>query len=351
MQRTPLGPFLDQLRRILPSGWTVALSDLETAESRRAADTVLAIAAPDGTEALLLVETKVRLSAQQAAVLGPSLAEAVEADRWQGAIVFTRFASQMARERLRSAAVSFLDSTGNAWISLSRPAVFVERQGAETDPDPPRREVQSLKGAKAARIVRGLCDWRPPLGVRELARRTGANPGYVTRVLSLLEEEDVIARGDRGKVIEVRWQDLLRLWSRDYSVAGTNRAVPYLAPRGLPQLRDRLASFDDRYAVTGQFAVPPEAEVAPGRVLSCYVTSAEMAAKELDLRPTQSGANVVLLEPFDELVFERARESEGLVTVAMTQCVVDLLTGGGREPAQADALMSWMEQNEDAWRT
>jgi hypothetical protein len=81
------------------------------------------------------------------------------------------------------------------------------------------------------------------------------------------------------------------------------------------------------------------------------VTSAENAAKKLDLRPAESGANVVLLEPFDKLVFERTRQAAGLTTVALSQCVVDLLTGSGREPAQADALLSWMRKNENVWRS
>ena len=29
----------------------------------------------------------------------------------------------------------------------------------------------------------------------------------------------------------------------------------------------------------------------------------------------------------------------------------DLLTSPGRGPAEAEALMSWMERNQDAWRT
>jgi hypothetical protein len=315
------------------------------------ADSTLVVRAPDGVKAVLLVKTKSRLSAREAAVLGSTLRQALDDNGWDGAILFTRFASRMARERLRTAGLSYLDATGNAWISLSCPAVFIERQGAENDPDPPRRGVRSLKGAKAARIVRGLCDWRPPLGVRELGRRTGTNAGYVTRVLSFLEDQDVIVRQDQGGVTNVQWEELLKLWSRDYSVSETNRAVQYLAPRGLTPIRERLASYKRLYALTGQFAVPPEAQVAPGRVLSCYVPSAEQAANELDLREMESGGNVVLLEPFDKLVFEGTRQATGLTTVALTQCALDLLTGTGREPAQADALISWMGKNEDAWRS
>lgn len=298
----------------------------------------------------LLAEVKPRVSAGEAAKIGAAFRAANGVAEGSSRILLTRYVSRMARQRLREAGVSYLDLTGNAWIRMERPAVFIERQGADADPDPPRRGVRSLKGPKAARIVRALCDWRPPVGVRELARRTETNPGYVTRVLSLLQDEDVIVRADTGEVADVRWRDLLLRWSSDYSLTGTNRAVPCLAPRGLPQLQERLRGFGSMYAVTGSFAVPAEAQIIPSRLLSCYVTAPENAAEMLDLRATDAGANVLLIEPADELVFERTRTLDGLVAVALSQCVVDLLTGSGRDPAQADALMTWMAEHEDAWR-
>lgn len=59
---------------------------------------------------------------------------------------------------------------------------------------------------------------------------------------------------------------------------------------------------------------------------------------------------MLLLEPFDQMAFDRTRTEGGLTAVALSQCVVDLLTGTGREPAQGDALMTWMAEHEDAWR-
>lgn len=315
------------------------------------ADAIVVVTAPDGSSGEFLVELKPRVSAREATKIAEALSRPSRGADRRTAILFTRYASRLAQQRLREAGVSYLDLTGNGWITLDRPAIFIEREGADADPDPPRRGVQSLKGAKAARIARALCDWRPPVGVRELARRTETNAGYVTRVLSLLEDEDVIVRASTGEVADVRWRDLLLRWSEDYSVTGTNRAVSSLAPRGLSQLQGRLTRFEGSYAITGSFAVPPEARVAPGRLLSCYVSSIEMAADRLDVRPTEAGANVLLLEPFDKLAFERTRSEGGLTTVALSQCVVDLLTGTGREPAQADALMTWMAEHEDAWRT
>jgi hypothetical protein len=62
------------------------------------------------------------------------------------------------------------------------------------------------------------------------------------------------------------------------------------------------------------------------------------------------GANILLLEPFDSVVYERTREEAGLTLVSVTQCAVDLMTGTGREPAEAESLISWMADNEGEWR-
>jgi len=32
------------------------------------------------------------------------------------------------------------------------------------------------------------------------------------------------------------------------------------------------------------------------------------------------------------------------------RAVADLLTGPGRNPSEAEALLEWMKKNEDAWR-
>jgi len=339
--------YLDQLRRMLPTPWALEAERRETQVGSLRADALLRVVAPEGTTGVFTVETKSRVSARDAVAMGERFSQQ---PRTEG-LVLAGFVSKMGRQRLREAGVSYLDQTGNAWIRLPSPAVFIDRQGADTDPNPPRRGVQSLKGTTAARIVRGLCDWSPPFGVRELARLTDADPGYVTRVLKLLEEEDLIERGPRGKVLDVRWRDLLLRWSDDYTVTETNRAATFLAVRGLSSVIELLPELTGPYALTGSLAVPAPARVAPGRLLSFYVSEVERAAADLDLRPADAGANVVLLEPFDDVVFERTRVDDGRVLVALSQCVVDLMTGSGREPAQAEALLTWMKEHEDDWRT
>lgn len=198
--------------------------------------------------------------------------------------------------------------------------------------------------------VRALCDWKPPVGVRELARRAETDPGYVSRILTLLQGEDVVSRDKKGTVSTVRWKDLLRRWAQDYSVTETNRSFALLEPRSVDSLLKRLTKYKGKWAVTGSRAVPRTASTATVRTLSCYVEGAEEAAAAFGLREVEVGANVLLLEPFDSVVWQRTRKEGGLICVAASQCAVDLFTGTGREPSEADALLSWMENNESAWR-
>jgi hypothetical protein len=73
-------------------------------------------------------------------------------------------------------------------------------------------------------------------------------------------------------------------------------------------------------------------------------------ADELDLRPTDSAANVALARPFDPVVYERTLEKKGITVAAPSQVVADLLTSPGRGPNEAEAFIAWMRGNEDAWR-
>ncbi|MCG2807376.1 MAG: hypothetical protein L6413_03805, partial [Coriobacteriia bacterium] len=59
---------------------------------------------------------------------------------------------------------------------------------------------------------------------------------------------------------------------------------------------------------------------------------------------------VLLVEPFDAVVFERTVLDEGLRYVAPSQIAADLLTSSGRGPEEAEALIEWMISHEEVWR-
>ena len=198
--------------------------------------------------------------------------------------------------------------------------------------------------------MRAIIDTTPPYGVRELAQSTGASAATLSRVLDLLEREAIVTRV-RGAVSTVDWRGAIRRWTEDYDQIDSNTPMTVLEPRGLAALEKKLRATKSQYAATGAFAVQRFEPIAPARLAAIYVTDAPRSIDRLELRETEAGANVVLLEPLDSVVFDRSVDRDGLCCVAPSQLAVDLLTGPGREPSQGEQMLQWMDKNEHVWRS
>ena len=155
----------------------------------------------------------------------------------------------------------------------------------------------------------------------------------------------------RGAVSAVDWQGAIRRWIEDYDQTEPNTPAMALEPRGLPAFEKKLQATKLQHVATGAFAAQRFDPIAPARQAAIYVTDAIVFIDQQDLRETEAGANVVILEPFDPVVFDRAVDLDGLRCVAPSQLAADLLTGPGREPSQGEHLLKWMEKNEHAWRS
>ena len=104
------------------------------------------------------------------------------------------------------------------------------------------------------------------------------------------------------------------------------------------------------YAVTGALGAQRFAPIAPARQAAIYTDDIARVAERLRLRPIDTGANVVLAEPYDPVVFDRSTIRDGLRIVAASQLAVDLLTRPGPAPSEGDELLDRMRKNENAWR-
>lgn len=341
---------LDSLSHVLPSGWSVADARLDpVTDHLRRPDAVLALTGPDHTSASIFVEIKRRVEPRDVPRQIP-LRHALTEHASDVLLVAAPFLSPRTRELLAAEDMSYADATGNLRLVVNRPAVFVMREGANNDPWREERPLHSLKGRAAGRVMRGLCDLRPPYGVRELAERTQTAVASVSRVVQLLDREALLTRNPHGAVVDVRWPSLIRRWTADYALTTSNAAHRLLAPRGFDPLLRALPTVPFRYSLTGSLAATRLAAVAPSTLATIYVEDAAVAADHLNLRPVETGTNVLLLEPFDPVVFERTCADEGLVYAALSQVAADLLTSPGRGPVEGEELLRWMEGHEDAWR-
>jgi hypothetical protein len=346
---------VESLRARLPRGWKVSVRPSPAIGNRRP-DGLLEVASPNGERAVVLLEAKLGLEPRQVEPLVRMLEEAlvdvdVPATDKGPPLVVARFISPRARSLLEERDASYADATGNIRLALERPAVFIQSIGAATNPWREVRDLRSLKGRSAARVVRALCDLRPPFGVRDLVERAGASAGSTVRVLEFLEREALIVRDERKQVTEVLVSDLIQRWATDFRFSEQNAVRAAFEPRRLDDVLERLRGTERRYAVTGSFAAARVAPYAESRLLAVYADEADDLIAELGLRVGMSQSNVWVAEPPDDLPFVRTWDRDGLRYSALSQVACDLVDMPGRSPSEAEELLSWMEANRDAGRT
>lgn len=337
------------LMRSLPPNWRF---DAIYGEPRNSGvvDAVFTLTTPRGEPISYIVEAK-RLSSARSILDSVARVNGyLENDnRSERALVVSDFLSSRSREVLEDSNISFIDATGNIRLINDTPGLFIEASGAQKNPWAENTPLRSLKGRGAGRAIRALVDTRPPFGVRELGLKTNVPIATLSRVIDLLERDALLDRDEDGGVLAVDWVNTIRRWSNDYELRKSNTLDSYLEPRGLPSLLNKLGPVQSPYAVTSSLAADWFSPIAPTQVAAIYVENSGEFAKEIGLRPVDSGANVLLIEPFDKVVFERTMQFGGLRVASPSQVAVDLLTGPGREPSEGEELLRWMNENLDAW--
>ncbi len=344
---------VDALRKRLPDSWSIETLE-EAGERDAAVDAVLRLAGGDGSNVVVVVQAKRLLNTRDVPFALDGVAQA--ASRWTTApvvpLLAARYLPPSTRERIAELGGGYADATGNVLLRTERPALFLRDRGADRDPwRGPGRPRGSLQGPPAARVVRALVDFTPPYTVPQLVERAGTSTGATYRVVEFLEQEELLERQRYGPIKAVRWRQLIERWSDDYGFAKSNTVQTFLEPRGLLALRERLARASDlEYVLTGSLAAERFVAYATARLATIYVRDLAEASDQLGLRPVESGANVALATSRYDAMFERTETVDGVKVASASQVAVDLLTGPGRNPSEATALLEWMERDESIWR-
>ncbi|MFZ2164379.1 MAG: hypothetical protein WAV45_02855 [Propionibacteriaceae bacterium] len=268
-------------------------------------------------------------------------------------MVVSPYIAPPAQRALRERGIAYCDATGNLFIASSDPFMLVVDRGASADPwRGPGRPSTNLKGLPAALLVRALVDFEPPYSVPQLANAAGASVGAAYRLIDYLNAQGLLTYAVRGPISDVAWPPLLRQWSQEASPQDPRNTQSYLEPRGLEALMSKLRDKAEpsRCVVGGSLAAQANAPYAEPRLALLYTEDPQSLAESLGLRPVAGGANVIVAAPRSPVVFERTVEFRGVETVAPSQAVADLLNGPGRNPAEGEYLLDWMEGNTNEWR-
>jgi hypothetical protein len=359
LERTDLiAEAVERLREMLPQSWKVERSNradlgADTPAPSTPTDGAIALQDARGTYVTLAVQAKQSFEPRAVGQLSAGFSGVIRSIAgYIPVLVVAPWISSRTQELLASEDINYIDLTGNALLKLENPPLYIRVAGAAKNPQPTPRGQVRVRGPKAARLIRLLVDVRPPYGVSEIAAATGLAQGYVSRLLDTLDREALVDRARRGRVEDADVAGLLRRWAESYDVLKTNDTSTFLAPRGASDALSQLSGLaaSTSVVVTGSFAAVRLAPVAAPALLIAYSNEIEKVANTLGLLPADEGANVALLRAFDPIAWERTTEDAGIRYVAPSQAAVDCLTGTGRMPAEGEALIAWMAENEASWR-
>lgn len=259
--------------------------------------------------------------------------------------IFTDYVSPKLAEELKALGVNFVDTVGNMSIDIPDSRLLLEIRKVSENPFTERgRPLKSLAGEPSARVVRGLLDLGAPIKASTLIAVTGVSRASVYRTLEYLESQRYIKRSSPGAVDSIQIGDLVRETSELFGFGNTGTTFGYIAPRGLQQVLEKLASTKAKYALTGSAAATLLKPVAQTMQLMLYSQERDALAKELGLREVSSGGDVFINIPESDLVFQRTQTLDSLVCVSTAQIAIDLASGPGRNPQEAEALIEHLER-------
>lgn len=333
------------LARRLPPGWSAEKRALE--EERGELDLVISDAT--GSECLVLVEAKLDLSQRDAKAFTSGLPRRLRRETKAALLVVAPLIGPRARQHLQAERISYIDLTGNVRILLDNPGLLVETDGLHQDSGV-AKPTTSLRGDQAGAVIRLLVDVRPPFTAADVATAVSVNEGYVSRILGILLEEDLIERPGRGPVTEVDWQGVIRRRAKAVDLLKRSGTYRFVASGDPTELLRAGAIGGSDAVVSGPLAAARLGAAAPEALLTAYTKDPNGLAAHLDLVPARGDANVLLMRPGNPVVFDRVAIEESVQYAAPSQVAIDCLAGDPITQSQGLAVLAWMQGNEDGWR-
>jgi len=238
--------------------------------------------------------------------------------------------------------VCWLDLSGNA--HLVAPGLRVTIEGKPNQFKRPGRP-RSVFAPKSARIVRRfLIEPESTFSQRALAKVTGLDEGFTSRIVRQLEEQRLVVRDAAGELKVADYDALLDAWREAYDFSKHHIVRGHIAARSgdeiLHRVSDQLKRDKLEHAATGLAGAWLLNQFAGFRLVVFYVgqmPSAE-ARQEMGFHDEQKGENVWLVVPNDEGVFDGAAERGGMCCVHPVQLYMDLKDQPERSAEAAEQL-------------
>ena len=250
--------------------------------------------------------------------------------------------SKRSREILASENIGYIDLIGDVYLKFG--SVLVDRL-SNVERKTERSLSRGIFANKATRIIRAILNspnksWT----IKGLAGICRMSPAGVYFVINNLEEKGYVLR-EKDKSIKVEDpKRLLQDWASNWSVEKSRSNAFFYFAKNQEQIISNFVNAGNelniKYAFTGMAGASMVSPFVRYNDVWVYVSGdTDSLVRKLDLRPTTSGANVRIFEPYDEGVFMDSREIRGARVVSDIQLYVDLFTYPARGQEQADRVL------------
>jgi hypothetical protein len=224
--------------------------------------------------------------------------------------------------------ISWADLSGNADISAPNLRILIEGHpnlyknlGRPSSPFAP----------KSARISRWLLiNAGKSMTQRELSSATNMDEGYTSRIVSRLEDEELISRKNDGSIVVSDPDLLLDSWREKYDFKKNRIIKGHIAARSSNEILKKISDFlldkDILNAATGLSGAWLYCKFAAFRIVSFYIEEnlSRNLFKFLGFREEERGSNVWFVVPKDEGVFHGAEKVDGIHCAHPVQVYLDL---------------------------
>jgi hypothetical protein len=254
-------------------------------------------------------------------------------------IVIAPYISSQSANLLKSKQVGYFDLAGNVLIDIG--PLFISVTG-KPNSNPVQKKLKSLFAAKSSRVLRVLLTnpaktWY----VQDLAAEAGVSIGLASKLKQRLLELELVDDVRAGIILR-KPGDLLDEWAKAYSYQ-QNDIFKYYSPNATTQVERQVSEFARNrglgYALT-MFSGAERISPFVRYNFSAFYFSGSMLELEqqLELKSTDSGANVWAFRPFDEGVYYGMQNVGGIQIASNVQLYLDLINYKGRGEEQARAL-------------
>lgn len=262
-------------------------------------------------------------------------------------IVVAPFISNRSAQICKDAGLGYIDLSGNFWIAFE--SYFLSRENMPNQ-FPNETSLTTLYAPKTERVLRVLLTypfraWK----TKELAEEAGISLGMITHIRRRLEEEEWVKKHSVGFSLSGHVA-LLADWVKNYDF-DSHEQIGFYTLEPLSEIERKIHDIclnsGTDFAVTGFSAANRLAPMVKGQRSTIYLgQDLEDIGREVGLKVVESGANVSLIQPYDEGVFWNRATVQGVQVATPVQIYLDLRQMHGRGDEAAAFLFQEVIQKQ-----